>query len=120
MPSVTASTIPGRQRNQHSEKQGPGKKVPTSSMEKCAIRPLMSADFQKLDQVAKILAAELGRVREKERQKIAEDFHDQIGQNLVLAKMKLDALNSSLGNKHWHSLRESPTSSVIRFKILGL
>jgi len=54
----------------------------------------------RLDQVAKTLAAELGRVREKERQKIAGDLHDQIGQSLILAKMKLDALKSSLGNEH--------------------
>jgi signal transduction histidine kinase len=54
----------------------------------------------KLDQVSKSLAAELGRVRDKERQKIAEDLHDHIGQNLVLAKMKLGALNSSLGDEH--------------------
>ena len=54
----------------------------------------------KLGQIAKSLAAELGRVRERERQKIADDLHDQIGQNLALAKMKLDALKSSLGNKY--------------------
>lgn len=54
----------------------------------------------RLDQVAKALAAELGSVREKERQKIAADLHDQIGQSLVLAKIKLDSLKSSLGNEH--------------------
>lgn len=53
-----------------------------------------------LNKVAKALAAELGRVREKEREKIAGDLHDQIGQNLALAKMKLGALKSSLGNEH--------------------
>lgn len=54
----------------------------------------------RLDPLSKSLAVELGRVREKERQKIAEDLHDHIGQNLALAKIKLGALNSSVGNKH--------------------
>src|SRR5262249_46553497 len=58
----------------------------------------------KLDEVTKSLAAELGCVREKERQKIAGDLHDQIGQNLVLAKLRLDALRSSLGNEYAASI----------------
>jgi signal transduction histidine kinase len=49
--------------------------------------------------IAHLLAAELGRVRDKERQKIADDLHDHIGQNLVLAKMKLDSLKSLLGTE---------------------
>ncbi len=52
------------------------------------------------DRVASFLFAEIGRVREEERQKIAGDLHDQIGQNLILAKMKLDALKSSLGAEY--------------------
>jgi signal transduction histidine kinase len=56
--------------------------------------------YAKLDPIAKSLAVELGRVREKERERIAGDLHDQIGQNLVLAKMKLDALKSSLGDEY--------------------
>jgi signal transduction histidine kinase len=58
------------------------------------------AFLSKLELTARSLAAELGRVREKERQKIADTLHDQIGQNLVLAKIKLDTLKSSLGSEH--------------------
>jgi signal transduction histidine kinase len=47
-----------------------------------------------LEPTVRSLAAELGRVREQERKKIADQLHDQIGQNLVLAKMKLHALKS--------------------------
>jgi signal transduction histidine kinase len=47
-----------------------------------------------LEPTVRSLAAELGRVREEERKKIADQLHDQIGQNLVLAKMKLHALKS--------------------------
>lgn len=57
-------------------------------------------DLSKFELIARSLAAELGRVREKERRKIADDLHDQIGQNLVLAKIKLDVLKSFLGNEH--------------------
>ncbi len=41
------------------------------------------------------LVAELGSARENEREKIARDLHDQIGQNLVLAIMKLSLLKNS-------------------------
>jgi signal transduction histidine kinase len=42
---------------------------------------------------------ELGRVREEERKKIADHLHDQIGQNLVLAKMRLNLLKSEAAGK---------------------
>ena len=47
-----------------------------------------------LEPVVRSLALELGRVKDQERKKIADQLHDQIGQNLVLAKMKLQALKS--------------------------
>src|SRR5262245_16356338 len=99
MPSVTLSTIPGRHRNEVSRAKGPEKKV-TRQDEKIRAAILEGQRFPKLDQITKSLAAELGRVRDKERQKIAEDLHDHIGQSLALAKMKLGALNSSLRGEH--------------------
>jgi signal transduction histidine kinase len=98
MSSVTASTIPGRQRNNILRSKALEKKLPHQHGKE-RNSTFQARSLSKLDQVAKTLAAELGRVREKERQKIAGDLHDQIGQNLVLAKMKLDALKSSLGNE---------------------
>ena len=95
MPSVTASTIPGRQRTKSKALQ---KKLP-HQYGKARNSPFEKRSLPKLDHIARSLAAELGCVREKERKKIAGDLHDQIGQNLVLAKMKLDALKSSLGNE---------------------
>jgi len=47
-----------------------------------------------LEPAVRSLATELGRVREQERKKIADYLHDQIGQNLVLAKMRLNVLKS--------------------------
>jgi signal transduction histidine kinase len=46
------------------------------------------------------LAGELGRVKEREKQGLAEHLHDEFGQDLVLAKMKLGLLSKSLPAKH--------------------
>lgn len=99
MPTGTASTIPGRQKNNILKNKVLEKKLPRQH------RKMHNSSFEerrltRLEQVAKALAAELGRVRETERKKIAGELHDQIGQNLVLAKINLDALKSSLGNEH--------------------
>ena len=99
MPSLTLSTIPGHHRHEVSRAKGPEKKV-TRQNEKIRAATLEGQRFPKLGQITKSLAAELGRVRDNERKKIAEDLHDHIGQNLALAKMKLGALNSSLGGEH--------------------
>src|SRR5688500_13902354 len=52
------------------------------------------------------LVTELGRARETERQKIANDLHDHIGQNLVLALMKLGALERSVGKNQASRVHE--------------
>jgi PAS domain S-box-containing protein len=46
------------------------------------------------------LAAEIALTQETERRQIAADLHDQIGQNLVLAKMKLGELSALLPVQH--------------------
>lgn len=43
----------------------------------------------------KLMGAELSIAEERERQRIATEFHDLIGQNLALAKIKLDSLLGS-------------------------
>jgi signal transduction histidine kinase len=52
------------------------------------------------------LVAELAQAREKERQKIANDLHDQIAQNLVLAKMKLALLETTASRDEAPVFRE--------------
>lgn len=52
------------------------------------------------------LAAELAQTREKERQKIANDLHDHIGQHLVLAVMKLSLLESTASKEEATILRD--------------
>jgi signal transduction histidine kinase len=93
MPSVTLTTIPGLHR-------GGAPKGLKRTLPRQVGKMHVEHGLPKLSQITKSLAAELGRVRDKERQKIAEDLHDHIGQNLALAKMKLGALNSSLGGEH--------------------
>ncbi len=44
------------------------------------------------EEALKTLARELSRVKEKERQKVAEQLHDEFGQDLVVAKMRLAEL----------------------------
>jgi signal transduction histidine kinase len=46
--------------------------------------------------VGGMLRTELDRVRQSERQEIASRLHDSIGQDLILAKMKVDRLKSLL------------------------
>jgi PAS domain S-box-containing protein len=51
-------------------------------------------------QALRTLASELSLSQEKERRQIADDLHDQLGQNLVLAKVKLGELRESLPLEH--------------------
>lgn len=99
MPSLTLSTIPGRRRTEVSRAKGLEKKLARPNG-KTRAGTFEAQRLPKLDQITKSLAAELGRVRDNERKKIAEDLHDHIGQNLALAKMKLGALNNSLAGEH--------------------
>jgi signal transduction histidine kinase len=99
MPSLTVS-IPARHRPNVLRAKGLEKKLPRQHRKMPDSASDDKRGLPKLDWLTTSLAAELGRVREKERKRIAEDLHDHIGQNLALAKMKLGALNSSLGREH--------------------
>jgi signal transduction histidine kinase len=57
-----------------------------------------------LEPLVRSLATELGQVREQERKKIADHLHDQIGQNLVLAKIRLNVLKSEATGKQRDSI----------------
>ena len=48
----------------------------------------------------KSMAFELSMAEERERDRIAGELHDQVGQRLILAKMKLDSLASRLSSEH--------------------
>ena len=99
MPSLTLSTIPGSHRTDAPRAKGP-KKTLLRQVGKVHVPAFEEHGLPRLNSITKSLAVELGRVRDTERQKVAEDLHDHIGQNLALAKMKLGALNSSLGGEH--------------------
>jgi signal transduction histidine kinase len=62
-----------------------------------------SEEKNSLDRYEEAIGALLTRltfVRDQERQKIANELHDQIGQNLALAKMRLGALKGRLPKKY--------------------
>jgi len=42
------------------------------------------------------LSSEISLVEERERRRIATELHDQVGQTLILSKMKLDSLSQSI------------------------
>ncbi|MBW7990653.1 MAG: hypothetical protein FVQ84_11650 [Planctomycetes bacterium] len=46
----------------------------------------------------KSLASQLSVIEERERHRLATDLHDQIGQSLVMSKMKLDSLRESISS----------------------
>lgn len=98
MTGLTTSTF-RRPRTNILRSRGLEKKLPRAHAKMSSLA-LDQDSMPKLNQIATILLAEIDRVRAEERQKIAGDLHDQIGQNLVLAKMKLDSLKSSLGIEH--------------------
>jgi signal transduction histidine kinase len=99
MASFPAPTISGRHHGRVSANKGVEKKI-SRQHQKIASFSFAERSLPRLDPIVRSLAAELGRVREKERQKIADDLHDHAGQNLALAKMKLDLLKSLLGGEH--------------------
>ena len=55
------------------------------------------------------LAAEISQTQEKERRQIADDLHDHIGQNLMLAKMKLSELHALLPVQYSASIEQVRT-----------
>lgn len=64
-------------------------------------------ELQRLNKELRSLAAELSFAEERTRRRIANDVHDHIGQNLAIAKIKLQALaESSLNKKDQHELKE--------------
>jgi signal transduction histidine kinase len=99
MAGLPTSATSGHNRNQLFRNKGiekrfqPGRGKARSSV-------FEAHNLPKLDPVTLALFAEIGRVREEERQKIAAELHDQIGQNLVLAKMRLEGLKSTLGMEY--------------------
>jgi PAS domain S-box-containing protein len=64
-------------------------------------------ELQRVNRELRSLAAELSFAEEKTRRQIATDVHDHIGQNLAIAKIKLQALaESSLSKKAEQKLKE--------------
>jgi signal transduction histidine kinase len=61
-----------------------------------------SVNIAKYEQALKALGRELSRSKERERQRIAAQLHDEFGQDLLLAKMRLTELLDRLPQRHGH------------------
>jgi two-component system, NarL family, sensor histidine kinase UhpB len=94
MASFPVPAISGHHQNRVSGTKILQKRIPPAHGN---VESLGEHRLPRLEPMVRSLAAELGCVRDKERQKIADDLHDHIGQNLVLAKMKLDSLKGAVG-----------------------
>jgi len=64
------------------------------------------SNLKKYEEAIGALLSRLSFVREREREKIANEIHDHVGQNLALAKMKLAALKSHLPDNHLIAIEE--------------
>jgi PAS domain S-box-containing protein len=60
----------------------------------------------------KKVSFELIWAEEKERERIAAELHDQVGQSLLLAKMKLDALEDKLSDDSLHTYAVDAASLI--------
>ena len=54
----------------------------------------------------KSLASQLSLIEERERHRLATELHDQIGQSLVMSKMKLDSLRYSVSSSESNEVLE--------------
>ncbi|HVO92552.1 MAG TPA: PAS domain S-box protein [Terriglobales bacterium] len=60
-------------------------------------------------QALRHLATEISLTQEKERRQIADELHDHVGQNLIVAKMKLGELNALLPIQYSASVEQVRT-----------
>ena len=84
-----------------------GKKVIQALVRDIGERKRADKKICKYQEKLRDLALEMSLLQERERRRIAVDLHDQIGQNLAFAKMKLGALLETIGDcRAAESLRE--------------
>lgn len=58
-----------------------------------------TASLQSYQEQLRLLASELSKAKEQERQRLATDLHDHMGQLLAISKMKLDSLAGKAHSK---------------------
>src|SRR6185503_17892607 len=72
-----------------------------------AIAKLAEASkLSRYEQTLEAMARELAQVGDKERRKLAEQLHDEFGQDLILVKLKLDMLFDALPAEYRERLAE--------------
>jgi PAS domain S-box-containing protein len=68
--------------------------------------------LEQANEQMKKVSFELVWAEERERERIAGELHDQVGQSLLLAKMKLDGLSDSIPSDSLRSYAEEASSLV--------
>jgi signal transduction histidine kinase len=71
-----------------------------------------TAELADAHEQMKRVTFELIWAEEKERERIAAELHDQVGQSLLLAKLKLDALEDKLSDDSLHSYALDASSLI--------
>jgi PAS domain S-box-containing protein len=71
-----------------------------------------TAELAQTHEEMKRVSFELIWAEEKERERIAAELHDQVGQSLLLAKMKVDALEDRLSEGSLHSYAKDAASLI--------
>ena len=71
-----------------------------------------TAELAQAHEQMKRVSFELIWAEEKERERIAAELHDQVGQSLLLAKMKLDALEDKLSDDTLHTYAMEAASLI--------
>ena len=78
-----------------------------------------TAELALANEQMKKVSFELIWAEEKERERIAGELHDQVGQSLLLAKMKLDALEDKLSDESLHAYA-ADAASLVETSILDI
>ena len=71
-----------------------------------------TADLEHANEEMKKVSFELVWAEERERERIAAELHDQVGQSLLLVKMKLDALAYGLSSDKFRSSAEKAAALI--------
>jgi PAS domain S-box-containing protein len=86
----------------------------TAIVRDIAERKLAEEKLQAYQERLKALAAQLTLAEEKERQRIAAELHDQVGQSLAFARMRLAAAKKHAGDERLKGILNDISESLLK------
>ena len=78
------------------------------------VRKQTEDDLRKYQMRLKALASQLTFAEEKERQRIAIELHDQVGQSLAFARMRLATAKKNTGNDKLQDILNDASASILQ------